>query len=84
MSYHRFKIAQTVISLTPDMQPDNFVVVRLLPLVGGEPRYRVVSAIDGHQTTMLESQIKSISEATTASARLLLSMHTGDDTAARA
>ena len=84
MSYHRFKIAQTVISLTPDMQPDSFVVVRLLPLVGGEPRYRVMSAIDGHQTTMLESQIKSISEATTASARLLLSMHTGDDTAARA
>jgi hypothetical protein len=37
LSYHRFKIAQTVISLTPDMQPDNFVVVRLLPLVGGEP-----------------------------------------------
>jgi hypothetical protein len=63
------------------MQPDNFVVVRLLPLVGGEPRYRVMSVIDGHQTTMLESQIKSMSEATTASARLLLSMHADNDAA---
>jgi hypothetical protein len=63
------------------MQPDNFVVVRLLPLVDGEPRYRDISAIDQHQTTMLHSQINSMSAATTASARLLLSMHADNDAA---
>jgi hypothetical protein len=54
LSYHRFKIAQTVTSTTPDMPPGPFVIVRLLPRVGGEPRYRLMSTIDGHQRVMLE------------------------------
>ena len=58
MSYHRFKIAQTVTSLSPDIPPGPFVIVRLLPLVGGEPRYQAMSTTDGRQRTMLESQIR--------------------------
>jgi hypothetical protein len=73
LSYHRFKIAQTVTSTTPDMPPGPFVIVRLLPRVGGEPRYRLMSTIDGHQRVMLESQIRSMAEQETASVRLVLS-----------
>ena len=57
LSYHRFKIAQTVTSLSPDLPPGPFVIVRLLPLAGSEPQYRVTSTADGHQRVMPESQI---------------------------
>ena len=57
MSYHRFKLAQTVTSLAPDMPPAPLVIVRLLPVAGGEPCYRVRSTIDGLQTAVPESQI---------------------------
>lgn len=59
MPYHRFKIAQIVTSLSPDMQPDLFMIDRLLPLAGDEPQYRVTSTSDGHQRTLPESQITS-------------------------
>ena len=83
MSYHRFKIAQTVTLLAPDVPPGPFVIVRLLPPVSGEPRYRVISTIDGYQRVMLESQIRLMAEPETASVRLLLSMHTDDDATIR-
>jgi hypothetical protein len=58
LPYHRFKIAQVVTSLAPDMPPGPFVIVRLVPLIGNEPGYRVMSTIDGHLRAMPESQIK--------------------------
>jgi hypothetical protein len=35
-----------------------YVIVRLLPLVAGEPHYRVRSSADGHERALLESQIR--------------------------
>jgi hypothetical protein len=83
LSYHRFKIAQTVTSLAPDLPPGPFVIVRLLPPVSGEPRYRVISTTDGYQRVMLESQIRLVAEPETASVRLLLSTHVDDDATIR-
>ena len=65
------------------MPPGPFVIVRLLPSVSGEPRYRVISTIDGYQKVMLETQIRLIAEPKTASVRLLLSMHGDDDATIR-
>jgi hypothetical protein len=63
---HRFKVGQTVVApysglhgLTPR---GPYVIVRLLPLVDGEPQYRVRSADDGHERALLESQIRLIEE----------------------
>ena len=39
-----------------------FVILRLLPLVGGEPRYRVRSVADGHERAVLERQIRLMEE----------------------
>jgi hypothetical protein len=39
-----------------------YVVVRLLPVEGGEPHYRVRSSVDGHERALLESQIKAREE----------------------
>ena len=65
------------------MPPGPFVIVRLLPPVSGEPRYRVKSTIDGYQRVMLESHIRLMAEPETASVRLLLSMHADDDATIR-
>lgn len=35
-----------------------YVIIRLLPLVGREPHYRVRSAVDGHERALLEGQIR--------------------------
>jgi hypothetical protein len=35
-----------------------YVIVRLLPVEDGEPRYRVRSSVDDHERALLESQIK--------------------------
>ena len=32
-----------------------YVIVRLLPVEGGEPHYRVRSSVDGHERALLES-----------------------------
>ena len=62
MPYHRFKIGQTVV--VPWSGPEGatplgpYVIERLLPLVGGEPHYRVRSSVDGHERALLESQIR--------------------------
>lgn len=35
-----------------------YIIVRLLPLVGHEPHYRVRSTVDGHERALLEGQIR--------------------------
>jgi hypothetical protein len=59
---HRFGIGQTVfvpwagaVTLVPS---GTYVVVRLLPPIGGEPHYRVKSTSDGRQRALLESQMR--------------------------
>jgi hypothetical protein len=62
MPYHRFKVGQKV--MAPFGGPDALiphgplVVVRLLPLVDGEPQYRVRSEADGLDRVVLERQIR--------------------------
>jgi hypothetical protein len=64
--YHRFKVGQTVVA--PSGGPHALiprgvhVIVRLLPLDGGEPQYRILSKVDGHERCVLESQIVPIEE----------------------
>jgi hypothetical protein len=62
MPAHRFRVGQTVV--VPWSGPEGalplgpYVIVRLLPLVAGEPQYRVRSSVDGHERALLESQIR--------------------------
>ena len=66
MPYHRFKVGQIVVA--PFGGPDALiargphVIVRLLPLVGGEPQYRVRSSADGLERVVQESQIRRMEE----------------------
>jgi hypothetical protein len=66
MPYHWFKVGQTVVA--PSGGPGAviprgpLVVVRLLPFVGGEPQYRVLSKVDGHERVILEKQIRLLEE----------------------
>ncbi len=81
LAYHRFKIAQTITSIAPDIPTGPFVIVRLLPHIDREPQYRVTSTIDGHQRTIPESQIRLAprAESQPPSVRFVLSMHAVDD-----
>ena len=67
MPFHRFKIGQTVVApsggLDGIIPRGPYVVVRLLPLVAGEPHYRVRSTIDQHERALLEGQLLPILEA---------------------
>ncbi len=60
--YHRFKVGQTVVA--PSGGPHALiprgphVIVRLLPLLGREPQYRIRSTVDSHERMVLESQIR--------------------------
>ena len=58
---HRFAIGQRVIvpwaGQAAPVPSGTYVVVQLLPLVGGEPHYRVKSTIDGRHWALLESQM---------------------------
>jgi hypothetical protein len=61
MPYHRFKVGQTIVApfggshaLIPR---GPHVIVRLLPLVDGEPQYRIRSAADGQERVVLERYI---------------------------
>ena len=62
MPYHRFKVGQTVVA--PSGGPGAviprgpLVIVRLLPFAGGDPQYRVLSNVDGHERVVLERQIR--------------------------
>jgi hypothetical protein len=62
MPYHRFKVGQVVVSPTggPDalIPQGQHVIVRLLPIAGHEPQYRIRSSFDGHDRVVLESQIR--------------------------
>jgi hypothetical protein len=66
MPYHRFKLGQTVVAPSGGQDaliPSGpYVIVRLLPLAGREPRYRVQSTVDGHERALLEGQIVPIVE----------------------
>jgi hypothetical protein len=62
MPAHRFRVGQTVV--VPSSGPKGaiplgpYIIVRLLPVEGGEPHYRVRSSADGHERALLENQIK--------------------------
>jgi hypothetical protein len=62
MPYHRFKVGQIVVA--PSGEPHaliprgQHVIVRLLPLEGGEPQYRLRSEADGLERVVAESQIR--------------------------
>jgi hypothetical protein len=64
MPYHRFKVGQTVVAPSGGrdalLPSGPYVIVRLLPLVGREPHYRVRSTVDGHERALLEDQIRLI------------------------
>ena len=64
MPYHRFKVGQIVEA--PLGGPDALiprgpnVIVRLVPVVGREPQYRIRSEADGLDRVVLESQIRRV------------------------
>jgi len=64
MPYHSFKVGQTVVALSGGphalIPRGPYVVVRLLPLVGDQPQYRVRSTVDGHERVVTEQQIKPV------------------------
>jgi hypothetical protein len=68
LPYHRFKVGQIVVA--PLSGPHALiprgpnVIVRLLPLVGQEPQYRIRSEAEGLDRVVLESQIRRIEERT--------------------
>jgi hypothetical protein len=62
MPYHRFKVRQIVVALFGGphalIPRGPHVIVRLLPLVGREPQYKIRSDADGLERVVLESQIR--------------------------
>jgi hypothetical protein len=66
MPYHRFKVGQTVVAPSEGrdlhIPRSPLVVVRLLPLVDGEPQYRVRSEAQGLDWVVLERQIRLVAE----------------------
>jgi hypothetical protein len=72
MPVHRFRVGQTVVAPSGGAEGliprGPYVIVRGLPVVGGEPRYRVKSSIDDHERAILESQIRLLEETPPAAA----------------
>jgi hypothetical protein len=67
MPNHRFKIGQTVVvpgsaGAFGSMPSGMYVVVRLMPSVGEEPRYHARSTADGHEWALVESQMRPAAE----------------------
>jgi hypothetical protein len=61
MSQHKFRVGQAV-DFSPDPGVDRlsrgrYTIVRLLPLEGNTPQYRIKSAADGHERLVRESQL---------------------------
>jgi hypothetical protein len=68
MPNYRFKLGQTAVvpwsgHAAHGMPSGRYIVVRLLPLVGGEPQYRARSAADGREWALVEAQMRPASEA---------------------
>ena len=63
---HRFWAGQTVVApfegLHGVIPRGPYLIVRRLPLINGEPRYRVRSVVDGHERALLECQIRLLDE----------------------
>ena len=58
MSYHRFKIDQIVVPVTTGLPFGLYTILRLLPLVNGEPRYRIKGARDGLERAVFQGEIR--------------------------
>jgi hypothetical protein len=61
MSEHKFRVGQAV-EFSPDPGVDRlsrgrYTIVRLLPLEGSIPQYRIKSAADGHERLVRENQL---------------------------
>jgi hypothetical protein len=67
MANHRFEVGQTIVvpwsgRARGGIPSGMYVVVRLMPSVGGEPRYHAKSATDGHEWALSESQMQPAAE----------------------
>lgn len=66
MPYHQFKLGQTVEAphggLHAPIPRGPHIVVRLLPVMGGEPQYRIRSAADGIERVVVESHVRRVAE----------------------
>jgi hypothetical protein len=58
MSYHRFKIDQTVVPSATSIPFGLYIILRLLPLVDDEPRYRIRGAGDRLERAVSQSEIR--------------------------
>jgi hypothetical protein len=61
MTYHKFKVGQTV-NLIPNrldrhLPSGAYTIVRLLPIEGLDIRYRVRNTHDGHERVVFEGQL---------------------------
>jgi hypothetical protein len=61
MSEHKFRVGQAV-EFFPDPGIDRssrgrYTIVRLLPLEGNTPQYRIKSALDGQERLVRETQL---------------------------
>ena len=61
MFEHRFRVGQAV-EFFPDPGVDRlskgrYTIVRLLPLEGNNPQYRIKSSADGHERLVRENQL---------------------------
>ena len=61
MSQHKFRVGQAV-EFSPDPGVDRlsrgrYTIVRLLPLEGNTPQYRIKNTTDGHERMVRESQL---------------------------
>lgn len=65
MTYHRFKLGQTVVAHAPSIPSGPYIITRLLPLVGKEPHYQGKSE-NGVVRALMESQIRAVSVAPSA------------------
>ena len=66
MPYHRLKVGQTIEASSGGPRAliprGPHVIVRLLPLVDGDPQYRVRSGADGLDRVVRESHIRLVEE----------------------
>jgi hypothetical protein len=58
MSYYRFKIDQIVVPSATSLPFGFYTILRLLPLVNGEPRYRIRGARDRLERAVLQNEIR--------------------------